>query len=293
MSKKLITVFGATGAQGGSVIEHLLKDGKWAIRAFTRDPNSKSSQDLKAKGVELVKGDQHNPDDVRAAVKGAYAVFGVTNFWDPASSGKEVELGKKLADIAKEEGVQHLIWSSLSNVEKESKGKWHVPHFTDKAIVQDYIQSIGLNATFVGPAFYYQNFSTFFPPKEENGEVVFTLPKTSSITAFDVRDTGIAVVEALNHPDKYKYVFMPLGAEHGHPQDFIKTYGEVHGKKAKLVEVPLDQFAKFPFPGADELAQMFGWFNDYTYFGSYDRDFCKKHGIKLTSWKDYLLSTKK
>jgi len=55
MSLPLIVVVGATGAQGGSVVEVLLKSGKWKIRGITRDVNSQKSQNLINKGVEMVK----------------------------------------------------------------------------------------------------------------------------------------------------------------------------------------------------------------------------------------------
>ena len=38
--KKVIVVAGATGAQGGSVVRFLLKDGKYHIKAVTRKPDS-------------------------------------------------------------------------------------------------------------------------------------------------------------------------------------------------------------------------------------------------------------
>jgi len=62
-SKKLILVIGATGAQGLAVIDSLLAprdDGSpspYSVRAVTRDPLSRRAQELKAKGVECVKGD--------------------------------------------------------------------------------------------------------------------------------------------------------------------------------------------------------------------------------------------
>ena len=40
MSKKIIAVIGATGKQGGGMIDALLKDGTFAVRAITRDTNS-------------------------------------------------------------------------------------------------------------------------------------------------------------------------------------------------------------------------------------------------------------
>jgi uncharacterized protein YbjT (DUF2867 family) len=51
-----------------------------------------------------------------AAMEGAYAVFAVTNFWEKASAAVEIQQGKNIADVAKEVGVHHLVWSSLLNV---------------------------------------------------------------------------------------------------------------------------------------------------------------------------------
>jgi uncharacterized protein YbjT (DUF2867 family) len=54
---KLITVFGATGNQGGSVIKHILADAQlsseFKIRAITRDVNKPAAKALAEKGVEL------------------------------------------------------------------------------------------------------------------------------------------------------------------------------------------------------------------------------------------------
>ena len=56
--KKIIVVFGATGAQGGSVIKSILGDPKVAsqfkIRAVTRDPTKPSAKALADQGCELV-----------------------------------------------------------------------------------------------------------------------------------------------------------------------------------------------------------------------------------------------
>jgi uncharacterized protein YbjT (DUF2867 family) len=55
---KTITVFGATGNQGGSVIKHILADPQlstqFKIRAVTRDSAKPAAQELAKKGVSLV-----------------------------------------------------------------------------------------------------------------------------------------------------------------------------------------------------------------------------------------------
>lgn len=57
MSKR-ITIFGATGNQGGSVIRALLADPvlskEFKIRGITRDPSKPAAMELAEKGVELM-----------------------------------------------------------------------------------------------------------------------------------------------------------------------------------------------------------------------------------------------
>ena len=55
---KVITIFGATGNQGGSVIDAILADPKlskeFKIRGITRDTTKKTAQDLVKRGVDVV-----------------------------------------------------------------------------------------------------------------------------------------------------------------------------------------------------------------------------------------------
>ncbi|KAJ7769228.1 hypothetical protein B0H14DRAFT_2967708 [Mycena olivaceomarginata] len=67
----LVAVVGATGAQGGSVINALAESKKpYRIRGFTRDSTKPASQQLIAQG------------SVFEAFAGASMVFLVTNFWE-------------------------------------------------------------------------------------------------------------------------------------------------------------------------------------------------------------------
>jgi uncharacterized protein YbjT (DUF2867 family) len=43
----------------------------------------------------------NDADSLKAAVKGAYAVFAVTNFWESRSADVEKAQGKAIADAAK------------------------------------------------------------------------------------------------------------------------------------------------------------------------------------------------
>ena len=57
-SKKIITVFGATGKQGGSIVRTFLNDPKlknaWAVRGVSRSVEGDGAKKLSAQGVEVV-----------------------------------------------------------------------------------------------------------------------------------------------------------------------------------------------------------------------------------------------
>lgn len=75
MDTKLITVFGVTGNQGGSVARSLLKNPQFRIRGITRNSESDSSNALIARGVEMVQANGFSPDEMKAALKGTWGLF--------------------------------------------------------------------------------------------------------------------------------------------------------------------------------------------------------------------------
>ena len=105
-NEKLIAVIGATGHQGGAVVRALQAGGQFKVRAFTRNPDK--HRDL---ADEVVEADLDRPETLKAAFKGAYGVFLVTNFWEPGSD--ELKQATAAIRAAKAAGVKHFIWSTL------------------------------------------------------------------------------------------------------------------------------------------------------------------------------------
>src|SRR4029079_1809495 len=91
MAKKIITVFGATGAQGGGLVRAIANDpnGEFSVRAVTRDPNSDKAKALAAIGADVIYGDLGDAASVHNALEGAYGAFFVTFYWAHMSPGQE------------------------------------------------------------------------------------------------------------------------------------------------------------------------------------------------------------
>ncbi|KAI3393352.1 hypothetical protein diail_4433 [Diaporthe ilicicola] len=145
---KIVTVIGATGIQGGSVIRALLDNPKYSLRAVTRNTKSDSARALAARGVEVVEADINKAESLRAAFAGSHAIFAATNFFEalPAlgvekAMEAETRLGINLADAAAATGsLQHYVWSTLPNSRRNTGGRVVVPYYESKNRVDDHIR---------------------------------------------------------------------------------------------------------------------------------------------------------
>lgn len=71
----LITVFGATGNQGGSVVRSLLQNPAFRVRALTRNPSSDAAKKLADAGAEVVGANGFSSEDMGKAFHGSWGVF--------------------------------------------------------------------------------------------------------------------------------------------------------------------------------------------------------------------------
>jgi uncharacterized protein YbjT (DUF2867 family) len=118
-SKPLITIVGALSKQGRSVAHTLLQSGCYRVRALTRRVDAPEAQNLARQGAELITValEVGHKKDLVDAFRGSRGVFLMTPIIAPPAT-HETDLGKQQADAAVEAGVQHIIFSSLENVEK-------------------------------------------------------------------------------------------------------------------------------------------------------------------------------
>lgn len=268
-TRKLIAVVGATGQQGGAVVRALQRQGKFKVRALTRNPG-------KHRGLadEVVEANLDQPGTLRAAFEGAHGVFLVTNFWEQGTD--ERKQAQAAIRAAKEAGVKHLVWSTLPDVEAISGGKIDVPHFTGKAKVDRLVAEAGFeHHTFViAPAYYQGLLGMLAPQKQADGTTGWALPidpKVRGIHMGDINEIGDVVAGAFAHPAQAGHgEYLPLVGDLVSFGDIVETLNRA-GHELSFKQVPADVFGAF-FPGAREIAAMFTYFQAHTYLGSDSRD---------------------
>jgi uncharacterized protein YbjT (DUF2867 family) len=262
--RPVIAVLGASGAQGGAVMRALVDLGAFRVRALTRNPSAYSGP-----ADEVVAADLADPRSLVEAFTGAYGVFAVSNFM--GASIDEVTQGRNAVDAAVEAGVSHFVWSTLPNVEELSHGEFHVPHFTDKAKVDELVRNAGFASfTFVEAPFYFENLATVLAPQPlPDGRTGWALPIPGDarvVHAGSIDDLGGVVAGAFDNPGTVgRGAYLSSAATLASFQDFADVL-EGQGRSVAIVEVPPAVYSTF-FPGADEMAQMMGYWVEHTYLG--------------------------
>src|SRR6202166_3201007 len=104
---KLVLVTGATGQQGGAVVEALLTRGH-QVRALTRNPASPAANRLRDRGVEIAVGDFTDHDSLVRAARGADAVYAMSTPYEQGAE-KETAQGISITDAVKAAGVAHFV----------------------------------------------------------------------------------------------------------------------------------------------------------------------------------------
>lgn len=275
VAKRIVTVVGATGAQGGSVVNHLLKSKsqEYTIRAVTRSPDSAAAKALVARGIEVVQADLDDSVALRAAFAGSYAVFAVTNFWGlftdaqkelsadqdvslaaDKAAALETDMGINMANAAlATDTLRHYFWSTLTDAYTVTGGKSQPPHYDSKARVTRYIKSkpeLLAKTTFVWCAYYATNLGwdfikpVYFPAIGHYIQIQAT-PSDQPIACIgNTRSNFGAFVEAaLAQPEKTRsgqtvFAFVERSTLGG----LLKTWAEAHDVKATYVQIPRDTF---------------------------------------------------
>ena len=277
-NKKVITVFGATGAQGGGLAKAILadKNSDFSVRAVTRDANSEKAKRLAQLGAQIVVADIDDVQSIKKALEGAYGAYFVTFFWEHFSVEKEQQEVANFIKAAKESHLKHIIWSTLEDTRNwmaldddimpTLQGKYKVPHFDGKGEADKFFVDAGLPTTFLRTSFYWDNFIHFGmgPKKGEDGNYAITLPmddkKLAGIAADDIGKCAYGIFKKGSET-----IGKTIGivGEKLNGTEMAEKLSKAMGINVMYNNVSPETYRSFGFPGADDLGNMFQFKRDF------------------------------
>ncbi len=304
-AKKIITVFGATGAQGGGLVRAILEDknSEFAVRATTRDTDSDKAKELSQLGAQLITVDIDDPASVEKALDGAYGAYFVTFFWAHFSPEKEMAEAAIFAEAAKKAGLKHAIWSTLEDTREyiplsddrmpTLNGKYKVPHFDGKAEADKFFTEAGVPTTFLLASFYWDNFIYLGsgPKRGEDGKLTLTLPigdsKMAGIAAEDIGKCAYGIFKRGNELVNKK---IGIAGEQLSGNEMAHLMSKVLGEPVTYNKIPAEVFRSFGFPGADDLGNMFQFYDEFEEDLNKSRDvgFSKQLNPDLLNFEQWL-----
>lgn len=254
MSNHKILVAGATGLQGGAVVEALLEK-EVSIRAIVRNKNSEAAQALAAKGVELVEGTFDDTESLLIAAKGATGVFSVQMGSQPSNKGEETRHARNLMAAAKAAGVQQIVHTSVARAgEHESfvdwdKGRWEPLYWQEKAAAIQAVKEADFPYwTILKPPFLMEN---LLPPRRDFMFPTFAQRKFITPIAPDTKvdwvsgkDIGRFAAAAFTEPDKFNRKEINLVSEKLTMSELAEVLTAATGKHFEAKSVTVEEAIK-------------------------------------------------
>ena len=276
---KTIFVTGATGNQGGAVAASLIKNG-FKIKVLTRKTDSVKAQNFQKQNVELIKGDLSYLDTFRNHLKDIDGIFSVQTFENGIV--KEIKQGMDLAMLAKEYGVDHLLYSSVAGADLNTG----IPHFDSKYKIENYIKQLGLPYTIIRPNSLFENF--LIPQVRSRilkGKLASPINQNKTQQFISAADVGEISAGIFLNKDKYLGKTITIGSEEMNMQQVATIFSEVLGKEISYQKFPM-LIARFVM--GKDLYKMFKWINENDAIFMKDLELFKKENPNLLSLRQWI-----
>ncbi|MGC4046796.1 MAG: NmrA/HSCARG family protein [Armatimonas sp.] len=305
MSKPLIAVTGATGAQGGGLVRAILSDPdrQFDVRALTRNITSDKARALSALGAEVVQADVDDLESLERAFQGAHGAFCVTFFWEHFCPRRECDQALKLATAAASTGVEHVIWSTLEDTRKwvplkdprmpTLQGSYKVPHLDAKGEADAFFVEKGVPTTYLLTSFYWENFLYFGmgPQRAADGRMTLTLPMGEKpLPGIAAEDIGKCAYGLFKGGSEWIGKTVGVAGEHLTGAQMAIGMSEAIGEEVRYNAIPPAVYRSLGFPGADDLGNMFQFKHDFndTYCAARDLSVARTLNPELQDFATWL-----
>lgn len=291
---KTILVTGATGKQGGALIDSILasKDA-WSFHliAVTRDVTSSKARKLASRpGVSVIQGDlSHAADLFEAAGVPVWGVYSVQT-----NSPTEEQQGKALVDAAVAHGVARFVYSSgdRGGPERSAVDPTDVKNFAAKFRIEKHLEAAArgsaqkMTFSILRPVTFFENLAGdlhgrgFTRMWEQMGAKKLQFVSTT--------DIGWFAAQSFLYPERHQNDAITLVGDELTQSEAGVIFHEVTGQLMPMAPCLIGSAVKFVQKGT--VGDMFNWFEKSGYGGSVDE--CRRAYPSMKDFRSWLEENK-
>lgn len=254
MQKGPFLVTGASGQLGGRVVELLLQAAARPVIATTRSVDKLSR--LAAQGIEVRSADFTNPAGLKDAFAGARRLLIIST--DDLEPGKRLVAHSRAIEAAVAAGVEHIVYTSLTNPGPDSPITFAVDHRETEALL---VES-AIPHTILRNNLYTDLFLTSAPQAIKSGQLFAATGqgRAGYVTREDCAKVAVAALLRETGTKTYDVTGPDLVSQ----ADLAAILSDLSGKTIAYVPITVDDLrAGMTANGLPQImAQAFASFDD-------------------------------
>ncbi|KAI1093238.1 NAD(P)-binding protein [Rostrohypoxylon terebratum] len=276
MSSKVLLILGATGNQGGAVIDALLSRARdpFTILAVTRDAKSPGAQRLaeKSPSIKLVQGNLNDVPSLFQEARKVHSqpIWGVYSVQISMGTGVtyegEITQGKDLIDKSIKADVKHFVYGSVERGGDEAS--WDnptpIPHFQSKYHIEQHLRDStapgkpgeSMGWTILRPVAFMDNLTPGFPTKVFVAALRNHLGN-KPLQWVSPRDVGVFAMKAFTEPEKWNRRAVGLAGDQLSFEELSASFSRATGSPVPVTYWFLGSVLTYL---ATELSLMIRWF---------------------------------
>lgn len=279
MNTKLkVLVSGATGNQGGAVTRSLIAKGH-QVRAIVRNTDSPKTKALVALGVEVIQGNIDDDGVVANALKGVDSFYLMGTMQEIGVDGETAQ-GIKLANIAKEANVGHLVYGSVANADLNTG----IPHFDSKYKVEQHIKSLDISYTITAPVYFMDNvIAPWSIDALVEGKIVLAMPADRILQQVSVKNIGDFVAAIIDRRESVFGKRFDYAGDELTGDESATILSQATGHSIQLESIPASALRE----QSEDMALMYEWFDSVGYnvdLNSLHEQFADVNWQNYTEW---------
>jgi uncharacterized protein YbjT (DUF2867 family) len=231
-----ILIVGCNGHVGKEIVKKAVSRGM-DLRCF--DLNPLAIPQLDTSSLDMVTGDITDPAAVLRATAGVDAVIDVIGMRGETRTRTHemVEHGgiKNIIQAGKENGVKHILYTSVLGVEPDSPART----LAAKWNAEQSLMHSGIPYTIFRPSGYFVDFAEYFAPKiRDTGSFTVVGNGLTRLQPLDPADLAEAFIQSLDNEKARNRLFKIAGSEVFTLVDIINLVSRVVDRKVTIKKVP-------------------------------------------------------